>query len=398
MRRVLPVLLAVLALVASACSSLPFGGPEPVRLETAVDDVMDMTELAPVFTGDVEIGTVTNIELNDQNDAQITLEIEPDTGLPSEVKAVVLQTSLLGERAVELVPLNDTGELASGTIPGEVQGDLEDLVATGTDLLAFVAADRLNAAVQAGAITFAERGATLGALLEDIETFVGEFDARSNEITRLLDSLDAWLGTLAEQTETNAAALESLARSNLALMEEDEHLLDSLAEVRDLALIGEQVLRENRQQLDEFFAQLEVIVKAITGIEGALADFLLYLPRHNVHVPNAQFFEFVQIWQDSIVCGTPQARELHENPAKSCDPPNPGESNAEPPGTQMDACDERAVNCVDGHRTYNEPNDHGERAGDVPPDYNGTCNEEAAPETDTCPYAPDEHRHEGGDG
>lgn len=394
MRRMLPALLGVLALVASACA---FGGPEPVEVQARFDDVMDMTELAPVFTGDVEIGTVTSIELSDDNQALVTMEVEPDTGLPSEVKAVVMQTSLLGERAVQLVPVNGSGELSSGTVPGEVQSDLEDLVSTGSDLLAFVAADRLNAMVHAGAVTFAEQGSNLGGLLEDFEIFVGEFDSRSNEITRLLDSLDAWLGTLAEQSEVNAESLEVLARSNQALMEEDDHLLDALEDLQELADNGERVLRENRQELDEFFAQLEVIVKAITGVEGALQEFLTYLPRHNVHVPNAQFFEFVQIWQDTVICGTDAEREMRDNPAKSCSPPNPGVSNEEPPGTRADRCDEEGVDCVRGHRTKNEPNDFGSDAGSD--DHGtGTCDESAAPDTDTCPYNNDPDGGQGGDG
>ncbi len=394
MRRMLPVLLSVLALVASACA---FGGPESVELQARFDDVMDMTELAPVFTADVEVGTVTSIELADDNRALVTMEVEPDTGLPSEVRAVVLQTSLLGERAVELVPVNESGQLSSGTVPGEVQSDLEDLVSTGSDLLAFVAADRLNAMVNAGAITFAEQGTNLGALLDDFETFFGEFDARSNEITRLLDSLDAWLGTLAEQSEVNAESLEVLARSNRALMEEDEHLLDALEDLRELAVNGEQILRENRQELDEFFAQLEVIVKAITGVQGALQRFLTYLPRHNLHVANGQFFEFVQIWQDTIVCGTDAERAMRDNPAKSCTPPNPGTSNEQPPGTREDRCDEQGMDCVDGHRTRNEPNDFGSDAGSDDPG-TGTCDESAAPDTDTCPYNNDPEDGQGGAG
>lgn len=388
-------MMATMALIASGCS---FGGPEPVTLEAQFDDVMDMTELAPVYTGDVEIGTVRSIQLSDDNDALVTMEIEPDTGLPSKVKAVVLQTSLLGERAIQLVPLNDSGELASGTVPGEVQTDLEDLVSTGTDLLAFVAADRLNAMVQAGAVTFAEQGRNLGTLIEDLETFVGEYDSRTNEITRLLDSLDAWLGTLSEQSETNARSLEVLARANEALMEEDEHLLDSLEDLRQLAENGEKVLRENRQELDEFFAQIEVIVKSITGIQGALQSFLTYLPRHNVHVPNAQFFEFVQIWQDTIVCGTSAAEELEDNQAKSCDPPNPGDGGEEPPGTHPDRCDEEAAGCVDGHRTKNEPNRFGSETGRSDESETGTCDESSAPGTDTCPYSSDPDGQEGGGG
>jgi phospholipid/cholesterol/gamma-HCH transport system substrate-binding protein len=363
-------LVATLAVLAAGC-----GGPEPVVVQAEFDDVVDLVTQAPVYTADVRVGTVTDIELTDDNRARVTMEVRPDTGLPAEVEAVLLQTSLLGERAVELRPVGGGGRLASGEIERtEVMTDLEELVTTGNELLAFIAADRLNAAVHAGAVTFGGRGGLLGQVITDVETFAGRFDRDSDEILRLLDNFDQLLGTLSSEAETNAAAIEALARSNAALRQEDERLLDSLEDLRELAVVGERMLRHNRRQLDEFFAQLEVILKAVTGVEGALQGLLTWLPRHNLHVPNAQLLEFVQIWQDTIVCGSES--EERDNPAKSCRPPNPGRSNTPPPGTRTAACDDEG-DCPRGHRIRNEPNDFGEDA-----------DEDRGEDHETYPYPP----------
>lgn len=353
----LVVLLAVASLLVSACA-----GPDTLTLTATFDDVVDLTEQAPVLTADVPVGTVTDIALTDDNQAAVTLAVRSDTGLPANdhVRAVLVQTSLLGERAVELVPRGTpVGRLASGPITDTaVRTDLEDLTAAGNDLLAFVAADRLNAAVHAGAITVGGRGGTLGSVVDDLESVVGAYDAQKGEVTRLLDNLDGLLTTLGRESETNAAAVEALARSTTALREEDERLIDALTQLRELAGTGERILRTNRARLERFFAQLEVITNAVTGIDGALQGLLTWLPRHNLHVPNANEREFVQIWLDVITCGT--EAEQRDNPAASCDPPNPGRVNDPPPGTQpSDACDKHGEGCPEGHRTRNHPNDFG---------------------------------------
>ncbi|MGH3442140.1 MAG: MCE family protein [Nitriliruptorales bacterium] len=350
----LVALLAALAVVASACA-----GGERLRLEAAFDDVIDLTVDSPVFASDVHIGSVRSIALTEDNRARVVMEVEADTGLPAEVEAILMQTSILGERGVELRPVSSGGRLASGVVQRtRVRSDLENLVVAGTDVLSFVAADRVSAVVHAGAVAFGGRGDVLGGLVDDIEVFVGEAEAGEDEIVRLLVNLDALLGTLGSEAETNAEAVEALARASRALAEEDERLLDALADLRELGDVGERILRENRRQLDDFFRQLRTIIAALTAIDGALNGLLVELPRHNLHVPNANLLEFVQIWQDSIMCGTDT--EDRDNPAKSCDPPNPGRSNEEPDFFRSDECDEHGENCEHGHRTRNEPTDFGD--------------------------------------
>ncbi|HEX2027169.1 MAG TPA: MCE family protein [Nitriliruptorales bacterium] len=353
-RRLL-ALLAALTVAASGCAR-----DDHLTLEAEFSDVIDLVERAPVFTADVRIGTVTGIELTDRNRARVTMEVRGHNGLPSDVEAVLKQTSLLGERMVELVPQGDSGRLSAGVIEDtDVQTDLEDVVRTGNDLLAFVAADRLNAAVHAGAVTFAGRGGTLGQAIADVETFVGDVEEDKGEVLRLLDGLDALLATLASEAETNAQALESLARSSAALTEEDDRLLDALGDLRELGGVGERILRDNREQLEHLVAQLRTILDAVTRVDGALQGLLTWLPRHNLHVPNANQLEFLQIWLDLVGCGT--SSEDPDNPAKSCTPPNPGRTNQLPPGAAITSCDERADGCRYGeHGTHNEPNDFGD--------------------------------------
>lgn len=336
-------LLRLLAVVLLGALVLPACSKGSIQLEAEFEDVFDLVEQAKVMTADLPIGTVTGIELTDENTAKVTMSVRDDTGLPSEVKAVVRQTSLLGERYIELVPLNENGSLSSGSIQEtEIVSDLEDLVNTGNDLLAFVAADRLSRAVQAGAITFGGQAAELQSLLTDLEQFVGTYDQDKGEVLRLLDNLEQLLGTLASEAEVHGEALEALARSTQALKEEDERLIDALSDLRRLGVVGRRILADNRQEFHQFFSQLRTILDALTAIEGGLEGVLTYLPRHNLHVPNGQLNEFVQLWTDLIICGTDDERQ--GDPTRDCTPPDPVRTR----GTHAvpaDECDTRHEGC-----------------------------------------------------
>lgn len=368
-------LLRILALVLVGAIVLPACSSGDIQLEAEFDDVFDLVEQAKVMTSDLPIGSVTGIELSDDNRAKVTMSVRSDTGLPSEVKAVVRQTSLLGERFIELVPLNETGSLSSGVIDEtEIVSDLEDLVTTGNDLLAFVAADRLSQAVQAGAITFGGQEAELRSLLTDLETFVGTYDRDKGEVLRLLDNLDALLGTLASESEVHGEALEALARSTQALREEDDRLLDALSDLRRLGVVGERILADNREEFHRFFRQLRTILDALTAIEGGLEGVLTYLPRHNLHVPNGQLNEFVQLWTDLIICGTDDERE--GDPTRDCTPPDPSRTrntNAAP----ADPCDVRHEDC--GYPEGVEPGTNNDEDAEDPHRDIGSGDEEDDP-------------------
>ena len=105
-------ILAVLVAFAPACSR----GEEPLTLTATFADVLDLVPRAKVQTNDVPIGTVTKIALSDGNEAVVTMQVDPNTGLPAEVEAVLKQTSLLGERYVDLVAIGAAGKLGSGEI------------------------------------------------------------------------------------------------------------------------------------------------------------------------------------------------------------------------------------------------------------------------------------------
>lgn len=329
--------LAALVLALAGCSF----GDDTMTLYAEFDDAQDLVTQAQVRAGDVPVGTITAIELTDDLRARVTMEVDAALRLPSDTAAWLSKTSLLGERFVDLRPRGTSGQLTDGTelTDTRVVTDLEDLVGAGSETLAFVAADRLAAAVQLGAEAFGGRGALLDQLVTDLRLVVGRYEDGTDTITRLVDELAALTASMAPDAEANAGTLDLLLASSDALDEQDERLLQTLADLQRLAVVGEQILEDNADELDDGVRRLRVLLGSLNEIDGALAEAIEQLPNHNLNVPDGVTDEFAQVWTDFVVCGL-QSDE--DDVSNACEPPNGG-SEAPPPA--RDPCPADEVRC-----------------------------------------------------
>lgn len=341
LRRLAPT--AVVALVA-ALLTVAWPRAETLPVVATFEDVRDLVPRAQVRVADVPVGTVTGIALTRDHRAEVTMRIAPDTGLPERVEAVLRSTSVLGERYVELRPVDGaTGRFAGGAaVRTRSVEDVEDLVATGSELLAVVAADRLAQALEFGATAFVDRGDRVGTSIGDLQGTVAAYAAGRGELVRLIDSTDRLLADLAPGARASAAVLDDLDRAARAFDRQDEDLFAALASLSRLADVGAAILSENADSIAALLARLHGVAAELTRIDGALESLLTWLPRHNLHVANGSIDEQSQVWNDFTVCGVD---DEPDNPANSCHPPNPGRSNDPPPGYETDACDRRHEEC-----------------------------------------------------
>lgn len=340
--------LGVLVLLAGACG---VGSDHAITLHATFDDVADLVPQAHVRAGDVPIGLVTDIELTDDYRARVTMEVEPGTGLPERTAAVLAKTNLLGERYISLRPVGERGRLSDGQVLEDtrVVSSFDDLVRSGNEALAFVAADRLSAAVRTGATAFGGRGSLLGRFIEDLTGFVSRYEEGGDDLTRLIDAADSLTGRLASNAEDNADALAALERFSRALEEEDTRLLDALDDLNRLARVGDRIMRRHREQIDDLVRRVRVVLEAVTGGQGALDDLLTWLPRHNRHVLNGSKplgdpeVGYAQVWLDFVLCGV---NDEQGDPSEDCTPDNPGEHADQPPRhPNSEACMEDPDRC-----------------------------------------------------
>lgn len=354
----------VLALSAGACGII--GGDDTLTVTATFDDVIDLVPRAGVRAGDVPIGIVTDIELTDDAEALVTMSIEPDTGLPRDVLASLAKTSLLGERYVDLRPTGEAGELQDGQHIDDTRivGDFEDLVEASNEVLAFVAADQLSAAVTVGAQAFGGRGGLIGSFIENVEGVIGRYDEGSDQLVHLIEAVDQLTVEMAPDAELNAAALATLNETAVALDAQDERLMDALDDVTRLSIVGARILDDHESQLDNFFRRLRQITRQVNRYPNALQRILTYGPRHNLHVPNGVVNEEAQVWLDFIICGF---NDTDGDPSRDCTPPNPGEPGPPPPfQPSPESCDAEHKGCP-GHDPRNEPTDENQDGDDDTP-------------------------------
>ena len=113
-------------LVLSGCSiydaPLPGGvstGDNPMTIKVMFRDVLDLVPQSTVKVNDVTVGKVKKVELKGYV-AKITVEIPKDVDLPDNARAEIRQTSLLGEKFVQLEKPTEpgSGKLADGDTIG----------------------------------------------------------------------------------------------------------------------------------------------------------------------------------------------------------------------------------------------------------------------------------------
>jgi len=306
-----------LTLLASACSS---GGGLTVRARFS--DVGSLATEAPVMMDDVNVGKVTHIGL-DGNEALVTMSLDPKADVPEGVSARIRSTSLLGERIVDLfippglpatAPRIRDGTMIKNT---SVRPELEDLVRSGTDVRAPIAASEVATLVDEGAKWFANQGQNLHQLLSDLHDVVHSYAGATGDIRSLILSLNQFNTALAKQATAQGESVKNSDRAITLLSDESAQLQSAIHSLTRLARGARGILDAHFQQMDRFFYQLRVISGVLAEEQASIAGVLHYAPLHNRNTQLVEFADFNQIFQDFVICGL---NDDPSDPARTCTP------------------------------------------------------------------------------
>jgi phospholipid/cholesterol/gamma-HCH transport system substrate-binding protein len=222
------------------------------------------------------VGRVEEIELADDWTAVVTLTVNGDVDLPANAVAMIQQSSLLGEKYVELAaPGNEKaeGRLEDGSlIPlertnrnvevEELLGALS-LVLNGGGLAQLQTINReLGEALQG-------RESAIRSTLSELDTFIGGLDEQKTEINRALDSVNALAGSLAARTSTIETALDTIG-PGLDVINQQRDLLVSMLE--SLARLGDVGTRIINQSAADTVADLQLLQPVLTQLAAAGPD------------------------------------------------------------------------------------------------------------------------------
>ena len=220
--------------------------------------------------------------------AHVQMAIERGVSLPANAVASIGQTSLLGEKFVELSdPPDQPGEgtLADGAViplsrtssaaeVEEVLGALGLLLNGGGLAQIKTISEELTKAL-------AGRESTVTDLLRRLDTFLAGLDAQKADIVHAIDALDRLSAHLNQERSTITKALDALDPGLTVLAAQRQQLTAALTALSNLSSVGTHVIDSSRQATLDTLKSLRPILdqlnRAGDNLPKAL-DFLLTYP------------------------------------------------------------------------------------------------------------------------
>jgi phospholipid/cholesterol/gamma-HCH transport system substrate-binding protein len=206
------------------------------------------------------------------------MEVNGSVNLPANSHAEVQQTSLLGEKYVQLIApanpspqrLDDGSTIAfvdtqSAAEVEQVLGALSLLLNNGGLTQIQNIASELNKALGTP-----ERQQATRDLITDLNTFMGTLDAQKNDITTALDSIDQLAITLNNQKQVLTDALDTFPRALRVLNAERGQLVTLLSSLSNLGAVATRVINATQSQL---VSSLKALNPVVTRLAAAGANF-----------------------------------------------------------------------------------------------------------------------------
>ncbi|MFD9611363.1 MCE family protein [Streptomyces sp. NPDC059083] len=251
-------------------------GSHPYLVTAELDDVLSLVPQSAVKVNDVAVGRVTAIDLGTGTwTARVTLEINGDVRLPADAGARLEQSSLLGEKYIQLVaPRKDTGaRLTDGSViplartsrnteVEEVFGALSLLLNGGGVNQLKTITRELNAALGG-------REPEVRSMLNRVNTLVTTLDAHRGDITRALDGVNRLSATLAGRKKDVDTVLTGLSPGLKTLENQRGSLLTMLRALDTLSDVAVATVDASKKDM---IADLKALAPTLTALADAGAD------------------------------------------------------------------------------------------------------------------------------
>jgi phospholipid/cholesterol/gamma-HCH transport system substrate-binding protein len=295
--------LLVLALVAASCA-LPGNVTGSRQISAVFEDVGDLVVGHSVQVADVRIGSVVRIELTEGYDAEVTMSIKDGIFVPRESRALLRTTSLLGEKFIELRPLDPDDPMAgTDLVDGDVIADaaeapeLEFVTEQAVELLGAVVATDLATMVETGSIGFGGRGAELTSLLGDLGTVTGTLADQTDELVRIIDALEGATGTLSASASDLDRLLVNLSRTAEVLADNRDVAIDSIRQLTRLAKVqNDNILGPYLAEVDTQIKQVDAILAEVGRNQAQVAELLGWVAQFADKVPLGIPNDFAQVF------------------------------------------------------------------------------------------------------
>ncbi|MDH6577243.1 MCE family protein [Kitasatospora sp. MAP5-34] len=298
MRRptVAAALLAVLSLAGCSASfhgiqglTLPGGadlGAHPYRITANFADVLSLVPQAAVKVNDVAVGRVTAISLGaDGWSAVVTMKVNGDVRLPANAYAHLEQSSLLGEKYVQLsappAEQNPEGRLADGAaIPVSRTSrnpEVEEVFGALSMLLNGGGVSQLRTITVELDKALTGNEPQIRSMLTQVNTLVSDLDAHKQDITDALDGVDRLSATLANRDQQIGTVLTDLSPGLKVLDQQRGSLVTMLRALDGLSGVAVDTVNRSKADLVADLQGLAPTLRQLADAGKALPDSLQVL-------------------------------------------------------------------------------------------------------------------------
>lgn len=340
------------ALVLTGCGArgvydmpLPGGadlGNDPYQVRVRFADVLDLVPNAGVRVNDVPVGRVETVRLApDSWQAEVVVQVNGDVELPENASARLRQSSLLGEKFVELgdppQPQQPAGELTDGDLIGmdrtnrnpeveEVLGALSMLLNGGGVAQLQNITRELNNAMEG-------RESDIRGLLSNVEETVAGLDAQRDDITRALDSIDRLSASLEKQRGSIETALDDLEPGLRVLNEQRGQLVTMLQSLDELSDVATDTVNRSKDDLVHNLNQLAPTLEQLAASGEALPkslEVLLTFPFPDNASEGIGGSDYTNLYLDADLNLANIVQNLSRSRQPIINPPNPADEPSLP--------------------------------------------------------------------
>ena len=270
-------------------------GDGSYTIAAQLPDVVVIQQNTRVRVADVNVGNVTNIEVQDWH-ALVTMRIDGDVHLPANSTAKVGQTSLLGSMHIELAPPTDEppkGELKNGSViplsAAATYPTTEQTLASVSILLNGGGLGQLQEINQSFAKAMEGREADLRSLLAQLDTFISQLNVQTDDIITATENLNSLVGQVAARDQTVDKALTTIPQALAVLADSRTKIADAIDALGKFSAIATSTVDQTRESFVNNLRNMAPVLKSLADAGPALTrglDFLSTYPWVKSTIPN----------------------------------------------------------------------------------------------------------------
>ncbi|MGA4864392.1 MCE family protein [Streptomyces lavendulocolor] len=255
-------------------------GDHPYEITAEFADVLSLAPQSAVKVNDVAVGRVTRIAL-DRSDwtATVTMKVDGDVRLPANAYAHLEQSSLLGEKYIQLTaPRTARGTLGDGArIPLDRTNrnpEVEEVFGALSMLLNGGGIQQLRTITTELGTALRGNEPRVRSLLERLNTLVASLDGNKSAITAALDGVNRLSATLATRERDVDTVLTGLSPGLKVLERQRGSLLTMLRALDTLSGVAVDTVDRGKADLIADLKALGPTLQALADSGKALPDSL----------------------------------------------------------------------------------------------------------------------------